>query len=1097
LPTKKVDRFPHLVGTEIPLMKPLRLLALFAALLAALAASATLTVTDLRCDWGVDPLGVDSAVPQLAWKIASSDRSVRQSAWQVRVASSLEKLAAGAADVWDGPRTEGNTQLQVAYAGRALRTGEQVFWQVRVWDATGQASDWSVPATWTMGLVHPLDWTAQWITDPELLRITRRQLGFSTPPVTDENTPQWLVLDLGQVMPVDQVVMHPLVHTVLQNLGFPRWFKVELAASADFHDATVIADHTADPIDPWLTLISLPVAQVPARYLRLTTPRLRLMADDSGKRFGRLALSQIEVRSGDRNIAIGAKVTASASLEGGLWAATAVVDGLELPGANPRATATLQLRREFAVGPGLKRATLFVSGLGQYTLMVNGAPQGAEDLLTPGWTDYSRTCLYDTRDLTTALHPGANAIGLTLASGMFNVPFAPGHYTKFVGAPRPLTAIAQLRLEYADGRVETVATDTTWKAAPGPVTFAHIFGGEEYDARLAATGWDRPGFNDAGWTPVTVIPGPGGKLRGFSSAAPPLRTHETLAPVKVTILRPGVEVYDFGQNAALMPRLRVHGPTGGRVKIIPAELLQPDGSVNWHSAHNTDTDADWRYTLAGLPGGESWRPSFFYHGARYLQVERTASAAGELPVVEQLEAVVVHTASPAAGDFACSNELFNRIRTLIRWAQRSNLVSIITDCPHRERLGWLEQYHLNGPALRCEFDLTRLYAKTFGDMTDAQLATGLVPSIAPEYVHFDGGFRDSPEWGSALILAAWQQYVWTGDDTPLRRHYAAMQRYFDYLTTRADGHIVSHGLGDWYDVGPKEPGVSQLTPIALAATAIYYEDALALSRIARHLGQTADAGRYDAQVEAIAAAFNARFFNPDTALYATGSQTAQALPYVLGLVPDIQADAVLANLVKDVRAHSNGVTAGDVGYRYLLKALAQGGRSDVIFEMTNQSEKPGYGYQLAHGATSLTEAWDTNPSSSQNHFMLGQIMEWFYLDLAGLAPDPAAPGFARLIIRPDPVGDITWAQASLETVRGKASVRWERDAAHFRLKVTVPANAGASVQFPVASDAVITEGGQPIANRPDIKPSSPVNQRPTFEIGSGTYEFEAPATKGN
>jgi hypothetical protein len=441
--------------------------------------------------------------------------------------------------------------------------------------------------------------------------------------------------------------------------------------------------------------------------------------------------------------------------------------------------------------------------------------------------------------------------------------------------------------------------------------------------------------------------------------------------------------------------------------------------------------------------------------------------------------------------------LFNRIRTLIRWAQRSNAVSVLTDCPHRERLGWLEQYHLNGPALRCEFDLSRLFAKTFGDMTDAQLATGLVPSIAPEYVRFDGYFRDSPEWGSALILAAWQQFVWTGDDTPLRRHYGAMQHYFDYLSTRAEGHILSHGLGDWYDVGPKAPGVSQLTPIALAATAIYYEDALALSRIATHLGRTADASRYDAQVEAIAEAFNNRFFNPDTALYATGSQTAQALPYVLGLAPDAQTDAVLANLVKDVRAHQNGVTAGDVGYRYLLRALAQGGRSDVIFDMTNQTERPGYGLQLARGATSLTESWDANTHSSQNHFMLGQIMEWFYQDLAGLAPDPAAPGFARIIVRPEPVGDLTWAQASLETVRGKASVRWERDATRFRLKVTVPPNARASVQLPVESDEDITEGGQPIATRADIKPTGPINDRPSYEIGAGTYDFETPAPKTN
>ena len=376
-------------------------------------------------------------------------------------------------------------------------------------------------------------------------------------------------------------------------------------------------------------------------------------------------------------------------------------------------------------------------------------------------------------------------------------------------------------------------------------------------------------------------------------------------------------------------------------------------------------------------------------------------------------------------------------------------------------------------------------------MTDAQRPNGLVPSIAPEYVRFNGYFRDSPEWGSALILAAWQQYVWTGDDTPLRAHYDAMQRYFDYLTIRAEGHLLSHGLGDWYDVGPKPPGVSQLTPIPLVATSIYYEDALKLERIATHLGRTTDAQHYAALADQIAEAFNARFLDTGKALYAAGSQTAQALPLVLGLAPDAQRDAVLAHLVEAVRAAGNGTTAGDVGYRYLLRALAEGGRSDVIFEMTNQSERPGYGYQLAHGATSLTEAWDANPNSSQNHFMLGQIIEWFYHDLAGLAPDPAAPGFANIIVRPNPVGDVTWAEARYDSVRGPIAVHWNRDGGHFRLNVTVPPNARASIQLPVESGSAITESGQSVSGRTDITSAGEIDGRPAFEVGAGHYEFRA------
>ena len=271
-------------------------------------------------------------------------------------------------------------------------------------------------------------------------------------------------------------------------------------------------------------------------------------------------------------------------------------------------------------------------------------------------------------------------------------------------------------------------------------------------------------------------------------------------------------------------------------------------------------------------------------------------------------------------------------------------------------MGWLEQYHLNGPSLRYEFDLAALFAKGMNDMADSQQANGFVPNIAPEYVKFAGGFRDSPEWGSSFILVPWQQYEFHGDVALLGRHYEAMRRYAAYLGSRAKVYVIDYGLGDWYDIGPRPPGESQLTPKALTATAIYYEDVLVMAKVARVLGKTADAEEYDKLAGEIRAAFNRKFFNPAASRYATGSQTANAMPLVLGIVDPSQRQAVLEAIVADV--HGKGLTAGDVGYRYLLRALASNGRSDVVFAMNNQLDKPGYGYQLRQGATSLTEAWD-------------------------------------------------------------------------------------------------------------------------------------------
>ena len=502
---------------------------------------------------------------------------------------------------------------------------------------------------------------------------------------------------------------------------------------------------------------------------------------------------------------------------------------------------------------------------------------------------------------------------------------------------------------------------------------------------------------------------------------------------------------------------------------------------------------------ADPPGGSSrwraaappeWSPKFFYHGARYLQVECAGPEGdGERPVVESIAGMVLCSTSPPAGEFACSNALFNRIDNLVRWAQRSNLISILTDCPHRERLGWIEQAHLNGPALRYEFSLDRLFAKTEGDMADSQLANGLVPDTAPEYVEFPDGFRDSPEWGSACVLVPWQQYQWTGDAGLLSRSYGMMQRYVDYLGSRSAGHIVSHGLGDWYDIGPNPPGRAQLTPVSLTATAFYYRDAWILSRVSRLLGKPSEAAQYQALAAQIGAAFNQTFFDPAAGRYATGSQCANAIPLVMDLVAPKQRSRVLDAVVADVRGRGNALTAGDVGYRYLLRALADGGHSDVIFDMNNQSEKPGYGYQLAHGATSLTEAWDASRNSSQNHFMLGQINEWFYHDLAGIQGDPAGPGFKKIIIKPAVVGDLTWVKAAYNSVRGRIACEWKREGDRFSLNVTIPPNTTATICVPAKDAGSVTENGQPAAQSAGIRILPPAEGAAVYAVGSGDYAF--------
>jgi alpha-L-rhamnosidase len=752
---------------------------------------------------------------------------------------------------------------------------------------------------------------------------------------------------------------------------------------------------------------------------------------------------------------------------------------------------TVLLRREFQVKPGLKRAVVHACGLGQYEMRLNGGKVG-DAWLTSGWTKYDKTCLYDTREITGSLTTGRNALGLFLDNGMYLS--HRGRYIKEQGwAHGPLKAILLLRLEYGDGSTEVIVSDDSWKTCSGPITFSSPYGGEDFDARLEPLGWDRPGFSDTGWEAARLLAATPAKLAGTSCSALPIRAHETLKPIGQKQLEDGTTVYDLGQNASLIPVITVRGPAGSQVRIIPSELVKESGDIDDTMCGGKSW---WSYTLRGN-GTETWTPRFFYRGARYLKVVCIpAETGGPLPVMESITARVVHSASPLIGDFSSSSELFNRIHTLVRWAQRSNMMSVLTDCPTREKLGWLEQYHLNGPALRYSYDLRTVFSKAMNDMTDSQLADGLVPSIAPEYVAFGGNkrndFGDSPEWGSSLLLVAWQEYQFNGDPSLLSRHYEAMKRYVSYLGTKAENHIVNYGLGDWYDIGPKHPGYSQLTPRALTATAYYYYDAWVLSQTASLLGKNEDATRYAQLAKEIRDAFNKEFFHPETGQYATGSQCANALPLVMNIAEPATRKAVLDNITADIR--QKGLTAGDVGYQYLLRALADGGRSDVIHEMNQASDKPGYGMQLARGATSLTEAWDTGRSSSQNHFMLGQINEWFYHDLAGIQPDPAGPGFRKIIIRPAmncPLGSV---HAGYDSVRGKISSTWKKDAGGYSVDVTIPANTTAQVYLP-ANDAheahSIRESSLPADQAPGVKFLRMERESAVFAIGSGSYHFQS------
>lgn len=739
------------------------------------------------------------------------------------------------------------------------------------------------------------------------------------------------------------------------------------------------------------------------------------------------------------------------------------------------------LRKDFKLKKKLAKATMFISGLGHFEMSLNGKKQG-DNFLDAGWVKYDKEALYVTFDVTNSLKNGDNTIGVMLGNGFYYVPPVKGRFRKTKPAFGLPKMICRLVLEYKDGSVENIISDKSWKTEKSPITFSSIYGGEDYDARLEQKGWDTPQFTPSNWNSVVTVSGPP-LLR--PQDAEPLKIFDHFEPKSINKLEDDKWIYDLGQNASGIIHLKVKGNKGDTVRIYPGELLQ-DGRVNQKA---TGSPYYFEYVLKG-DGEESWQPRFTYYGFRYLEV-RGAAPKGEkttarLPEIISLKGLHTRNAAPRVGEFVSSNDLFNKTDKLIDWATKSNMASVLTDCPHREKLGWLEQSHLMISSIMYNYDVATLANKVVDDIITSQLDNGLIPETAPEYILFTWGgdmFRDSPEWGSTGIILPWYLYKWYGNTEVLERAYPMMQRYISYLQTKAENNILKQGLGDWYDIGPERPGVSQQTTMGVTGTAIYYYNLQILQNIAKMLGKPNDVTKYQKLADEVKTSFNKTFFNPETKQYATGSQAANAMAIYMKLVEPQHKQAVLNNLIQDIRNRNNALTAGDIGYRYVLRVLEEAGRSDVIYDMNSRSDVPGYGYQLAKGATALTESWQALPQVSNNHLMLGHLMEWFYSGLAGIRADEDAVAFDKIKIYPEPVGDVKSAKANYNSSYGLISSDWKIEGNVFELQVEIPANTSATIYLPAKNGQQITEGGKSIQGQME-------GERYVVKMGSGKYHFK-------
>jgi alpha-L-rhamnosidase len=721
--------------------------------------------------------------------------------------------------------------------------------------------------------------------------------------------------------------------------------------------------------------------------------------------------------------------------------------------------------RQFQMAKPVRRARLYITGLGVYLATLNGRPV-TSDVLVPGNTNFDRQVEYATCDVGALLQSGPNTLGVQLGNGSFNAVATPGRYMKFVNAKsRSPRLLAQLEIEYTDGQSETIATDTAWRTALGATTTSTWYGGEDYDARREIAGWDQPGTDLTAWATASNSAPPSPDTKLAWRPAPPVRAFETITPVAIAQPKPGVYVFDFGVNFAGRQQLRVSGPAGTAVRMRIGELCNADGTVSQATTGSPIIDT---YTLSGR-GVETWAPRFEYHGFRYVEVTGLPSP----PDTATLTGQVLRAANTVAGQFTSSNPLLNDIHRIIDRAIASNMMSIFTDCPDREKLGWLGDMQLIFDTIARNYDIAAYVRTIVRNMAEAQTEDGLVPDFVPEYTVYDGGFRDDPNWGNAMVLAPWSLYEIYGDSRTLEQYYPHMRRYLEYLRGLARGDLLDYGLGDW-----NSPDRS--LPVGVTATYGYHRAASTMARAAELLGRTEDARAYAALADRIGAAFHERYFEPEGHTYAGGRQAADAIALDMGIVPAAERDAVLRHLVNSIRSADNHAIAGIVSLPALFRVLSAAGHDGVIFDIATATTNPSYGYQLSRGATALAEDWPgADTTGSQNHMMFGAIDEWFTGGLAGIRQAPGSAGFRSLVIRPAIVGDLTHVRGAYRTPHGEVVCEWTRTGTGLTIHLTIPSNTSANLVIPGDARA--------FAGRQGLTSARSAGGRTEFSLGPGRY----------
>jgi len=1037
-------------------------------------------ITNLTAERRENPIGLDVSKPHLAWLLKAKQVNARdktQSAFRILVASTPEKLANDDADLWDSGQVKADSSIEVPYGGKALGSRQIAHWKVRVWDERAQATNWSKPATWEMGLLNATDWQADWIG---------RKRTAQALPILDESKLDWFWYPLAPgELPRTSPKTTRWVHFRNRiTIADPTSYKQIYAILAATHETHVFVGgvhvEAFRPRDRVHEVTLLPHLKAGENVIAISTRPEKV----SG-----LAV-QIHVVHNDgrrETIASGPAWKSERDQPEG-WAEPAFDDrnwkpsvvlapfgkapfdkvlAKNLVPAELETPAYLFRRicRTIPDGVVPVRARVHATALGVYELFLNARRVG-DALLSPGWTDYHKRIEVQTFDVTAQVvaprDPGCVTVSATLADGW---------YTGFIGYRKqrahygswPLRLRAQLEIEWSNGKRELISTDGKWKAGTGPIRKADLLDGETYDARQEIPGWPSPADDLAGFGAVDVLQTPpAAKL--VAETGPPIRVVREIKPVSVSEPKPGVFIFDVGQNLVGIPRLKVRGPAGARVELRFAEMLNPDGTAyltNLRTALATDV-----YILKGDAGGEIWAPRFTNHGFRYVEMKGFPGK----PTDSSLLVQVTHSDIRLLGSLKTSNPLVNQLQSNIQWGQRSNFVGLPTDCPQRdERLGWMGDAQIFARTACFNMDVRNFFQKWMRDVFDAQADDGGVADTIPSLEGL-GGRPGAPGWVDAAIIVPWEIYRCSGDTRFLSEHFDNMRRHIDFIASQNPDRVWAkaggNNYGDWLSINAD-------TPKALLGTAYFAHSTGLLADIARVLQKTAEAKKYDELRQEIVAAFNTHFVNDDTRIMGD-TQTAYLLALQFDLLPKDKRAKAVTHLVAAIERANHHLSTGFLGVRELLPVLSQEGHLDLAYRLLLNETFPSWGYSIKQGATTIWERWDgfthekgfgDDEMNSFNHYSLGSVGQWLYANVGGIEADAKAPGYKHFVMRPRPGGGLTSATAHYDSPHGRIESEWTIENGIFHYKVEVPVNSSASVELPDGTRHEVGSGKREFQSR--------------------------------